>query len=120
MLMTAGFGIVVGIWQAMIVAFFAESGITVLIVIWITLLQRLVPTDLLGRVSALDWMISLGGVPLSFAIVGPLAGAIGTDTTLILAGVVGAAIVVAFLFIPGARDPERDGSLSVEPLIERR
>jgi hypothetical protein len=33
---------------------------------------------------------------------------LGVDRTLILAGVVGAAIFVAFLFLPGMRDIEKD------------
>jgi MFS family permease len=111
MLMTAGFGLVSEVWQAMAVAFVSESCITALIVIWFTLLQRLVPSHLLGRVSSLDWLISIAGVPASFAIVGPAAAAFGVDTTLIVAGLAGAAVTVAFMFYPGAREPERDGSL---------
>jgi hypothetical protein len=111
MLMTAGFGLVSAVWQAMAVAFVSESCITALVVIWFTLLQRLVPGRLLGRVSSLDWLISIGGVPLSFAVVGPLASAFGVDATLIGAGLIGAAVTIAFMFFPGARDPERDGSL---------
>jgi hypothetical protein len=111
MLMTAGFGLVSEVWQAMAVALVAETSITILIVIWITVLQRLVPTELLGRVSALDWMISIAGVPLSFAVVGPAADAFGVDATLIAAGVLGAIITFAFMFYPGARGPERDGSI---------
>ncbi len=111
MLMTAGFGLVSEVWQAMAVAFVSESCIAALIVIWYTLMQRLVPAGLLGRVSSLDWMISIAGVPLSFAIVGPAADAFGVDATLIAAGLIGAAVTLAFMFYPGARDPERDGSL---------
>src|SRR5215207_4796087 len=111
MLMTAGFGLVSAVWQAMCVAFVSESCITALVVIWFTLLQRLVPGHLLGRVSSLDWLISIGGVPLSFAVVGPLASAFGADATLIGAGLIGAAVTIAFMLFPGARDPERDGSL---------
>ena len=124
MLMTAGFGVIDSIWQGMAVAFVSEGSITVLVIVWVTLVQRLVPTELLGRVFSLDWMISLGGVPLSFAIVGPLAAAIGARTTLIAAGVLGASVTLLFMFIPGARGPERDGSLDVDPsaqpLGERR
>ncbi len=112
MFVTAGFGVVQTIWQAMAVAFVAEGSITVLVIVWVTLLQRLVPSELLGRVSSLDWMISVGGVPLSFAIVGPLAGAIGASATLVWAGVLGGSVTLAFMFIPGAREPERDGSLT--------
>lgn len=111
MLMTAGFGVVTRVWQAMLVALVAESCITLLIVIWVTLVQRLVPSELLGRVSSLDWLISTAGVPLSFALIGPASDAIGVDATLIAAGVLGAAITLAFMFYPGARDPERDGSV---------
>lgn len=118
MLATAGFGVVNGIWQAMLVALVAETCITMLIVIWVTLVQRLVPSELLGRVSSLDWMISIAGVPLSFAVVGPAADAFGVDTTLIAAGVLGAAITFAFMFYPGARDPERDGSLEAIREVE--
>jgi Transmembrane secretion effector len=108
---TAGFGLVTGVWQAMIVALATEGSITLLIVIWFTLVQTLVPHELLGRVTSLDWMISTAGVPLSFAIVGPIASAIGARTTLILAGILGGGITVAFMFVRGAREPERDGSI---------
>jgi MFS family permease len=111
MFMTAGFGVVATVWQAMIVAFLADAGITILVIVWLTLVQRLVPGELLGRVMSLDWMISTAGVPLSFAIVGPVAEAIGVRSTLIWAGVLGGAVTISFLFVPGARDPERDGSL---------
>ena len=114
MLMTAGFGVIHSIWQGMAVAFVSEGSITVLVIVWVTLVQRLVPTELLGRVFSLDWMISLGGVPLSFAIVGPLASAIGARATLIAAGVLGASVTLLFMLIPGARGPERDGSLVTE------
>jgi predicted outer membrane lipoprotein len=114
MFMTAGFGVVDTMWQAMAVAFVAEGSITLLVIVWITLIQRLVPSELLGRVFSLDWMVTLAGVPLSFAIVGPLAGALGARTTLLWAGVLGGTVTLAFMFIPGAREPERNGSL-VDP-----
>lgn len=112
MLGTAGFGLVTGVWQAMLVALVTEACITFLVVIWFTLVQRLVPGHLLGRVTSLDWMVSIAGVPLSFAVVGPVASAIGARATLVLAGVLGGGITIAVMFLPGARDPEHDGSLS--------
>jgi hypothetical protein len=118
MFAVAGFGLVTEIWQAMLVAFVGEGSITVLVVVWVTLVQRLVPPELLGRVFALDWMISVGGAPLSFAIVGPLSDAIGHDATLIWAGALGGSITLAFMFVRGARGPERDGSLAPhEPTV---
>jgi predicted outer membrane lipoprotein len=109
---TAGFGVVTAVWQAMTVAFVTEASITFLVVLWVTLVQRLVPDRLLGRVFALDWMISTGGIPLSFALTGPTAEAIGHDATLIAAGLIGGAVTLAFMFVQGARDPERDGRLA--------
>jgi hypothetical protein len=114
---TAGFGLVTAVWQAMLVAFVTEASITFLVVLWVTLVQRLVPDRLLGRVFALDWMISTGGVPLSFAITGPAAEAIGHDATLIAAGLIGGAVTLVFMFVRGARGPERDGSLAGEPSV---
>jgi MFS family permease len=116
MLMTAGFGLITAVWQGLFIAFVAEGSISMLIVIWYTAVQRLVPDHYLGRVMSLDWMISIAGLPLSFAVVGPLANWIGTDETLILAGVLGAAVTIAAMFIRGARSPERDGRLAGTPV----
>jgi hypothetical protein len=58
-------------------------------------------------------MITILGAPVSFLVVGPLAAAIGADAVLIAAGVLGAAATVVFMFMPGARAPERDGSLLI-------
>jgi MFS family permease len=111
--MTAFFGIVTNVPQAMLVSFIAEGSIAVLIVIWFTAMQRLVPGELLGRVSSLDWMISILGTPISFLVVGPLAKAYGADGVLIGAGILGAGATVLFAFMPGALDPERDGRLAL-------
>jgi hypothetical protein len=63
-------------------------------------------------------MISIMGVPLSFAITGPTAEAIGHDATLIWAGAIGGTITLVFMFARGARGPERDGSLAThEPSV---
>jgi DHA3 family tetracycline resistance protein-like MFS transporter len=55
-------------------------------VIWGTLLQRRVPTAMLGRVSSLDFFVSLAFMPLSFAIVGPLSKVVSMQTIFIVAG----------------------------------
>jgi len=107
-----GFGVSGTIWHAMLASFVMESGITVLLVLWYTVLQRLVPSTILGRVSSLDWLISVAGVPASFALVGPLAASFGTRNTLIVAGAVGGLVILVFLYlVPGSRAPERDGSI---------
>ena len=40
---------------------------------WATVKQRHVPSKLLGRVSSLDWLISIGLLPLSYALTGPIS-----------------------------------------------
>ena len=49
-------------------------------VIWGTLLQRRVPTEMLGRVSSLDFFVSLAFMPVSFAIAGPLSKVVSMET----------------------------------------
>ena len=61
---------------------------------------------MLGRVSSLDWLISIGLLPLSFALTAPRGAARGA-ATLVGAGVGGAAITPAALFLPGMRDVDR-------------
>ena len=56
---------------------------------------------------SLDWFVSIGLTPLSFAITGPVAELLGARTTLAVAGALGTATFL-FLFIPGVRDPERE------------
>lgn len=66
-------------------------------VIWGTLLQRRVPTEMLGRVSSLDFFVSLAFMPLSFAIVGPLSKVVSMEVIFATAGLVPVAIAaVAF------------------------
>ncbi|MBW0088316.1 MFS transporter [Pseudonocardia sp. KRD-184] len=57
-------------------------------VIWGTLLQRRVPPHLLGRVSSLDFFVSLALMPISMALAGPVGDALGLPLTFLLAGAI--------------------------------
>src|SRR5204862_7291217 len=103
--------------QASILPCVAESSIARLIVLWDAALQRIVPDRFLGRVMGLDWIITIAGLPLSCAVVAPLAQWIGVDTTLIIAGVVGGAVTIGGMFIRGAGAPVRDGRLAEAPAV---
>jgi MFS family permease len=46
------------------------------------LIQELVPQRLLGRVSAVDWLVSLALTPLGISVAGPVASAIGAQATM--------------------------------------
>jgi DHA3 family tetracycline resistance protein-like MFS transporter len=93
-------------WQLMLASLVFNGMETAGAIVWATAKQRHVPPALLGRVSSLDWLISTGLLPLSFALTGPVSGAIGARTTLIGAGVLGALVTFAALYAPGVRAVE--------------
>ena len=68
-------------------------------VLWGTLLQRRVPAAMLGRVSSLDFFVSLALMPLSMAIAGPVGETIGIPTAFLLAGLIPTVLAVATLAI---------------------
>jgi hypothetical protein len=60
-------------------------------------------------VKSLDWLISTGLVPVSFAVVGPLAGLFGVRPVMLVAGLAASGLTVAFYFLPGMRATELPG-----------
>ena len=106
-LLIAGYGLMTALWQALLLSAIGAALFELGQMIWTTLLQQLVPRELLGRVSSLDWLVSVGLVPISFALTGPVAGAIGAEWTMVAAGTLGAVLMGALLFAPRVRDPER-------------
>ena len=99
-------------WQAMAISFAGEGCWAGGLIVWVTLMQRIVPSELLGRVKSVDWLLSLGLAPLSFAVTGPLAGWLGVKPVLVISGVGATLMTVAFYFLPGMRDTETPGHTS--------
>jgi DHA3 family tetracycline resistance protein-like MFS transporter len=115
----AGYGLATGVWQMVVLGFVAGLGLALGQAIWGTMMHQLVPRELLGRVTSLDWLISTSLMPVSMIAVGFLGDAIGPGTTLVLAGAIGGTLTLLAVLIPGVRDPERDGSDALgEPLRE--
>jgi len=110
-LAVAGYGLAVMPWQMMVVCLMCNGLETAGTIVWATTKHRLVPGALLGRVASFDWFISVGLVPLSFALTAPVAEAIGARATLVGAGVIGALVTFLALFLPGMRSVERNASL---------
>ena len=77
--------------------------------LWHTTMQQRVPEHALSRVSALDWTGTLALNPLGFALVGPVAAAIGVRTTLIGSAALTAFATLSVLAVPSV------GNLRVEP-----
>jgi len=105
-------------WGLVIAAVVINGAEAVGAVVWVTTKQRRVPRAMLGRVSSVDWMVSTALLPLSYALTPPVAHLLGAQTTLVLAGTVGAAVTLGFLFLPGMRrnDPAQDADRERVPV----
>ncbi|HET6656999.1 MAG TPA: MFS transporter [Gaiellaceae bacterium] len=114
----AGLAFATVLWQAMASSFVQQALFASGLIVWGTLMQTLVPSRLLGRVTSLDWLVSTSLVPISFALTGPVAAAVGAEATLAGAGVIACAATLLCLLIPGMRDTERGEHLAV--LAEER
>jgi MFS family permease len=99
-------------WQAMLISFFGEACWASGLIVWVTLMQRVVPAALLGRVKSVDWLLSTGLVPVSFAVTGPVAAWLGAKPVLVIAGVASCVVTVLIYFLPGMRDTETPGHAS--------
>jgi len=106
-LAVAGYGLASAIWELMLASVAFNLLETAGTIVWATLKQRHVPGQMLGRVSSLDWLISIGLLPVSFALTAPLSAALGVRVTLIVAGLAGAAATLGGLMLPGMRAMDR-------------
>ena len=79
---------------ALVVAAVFVVGVTFSVgsVIWGTLLQRRVPPSMLGRVSSLDFFVSLVFMPISMAVAGPVGALVGYGWTFFFAGTIPVAL----------------------------
>jgi MFS family permease len=109
-----GYAIGTAVWQLMLFAIFFGACITAGSVVWGTLMQARVPPELRGRVHSLDWFVSIGLAPLSFALTGPVSNAIGVQATLILAGVVPMVATAALFFVARLRRDEERNPLPID------
>ena len=105
-LAVAGYGFASATWQLGLACLLFNALEAAGTIVWATLKQRHVPASMLGRVSSLDWLISIGLLPLSFALTAPIAAAVGARATLAGAAAIGGAITLGALFLPGMRDVE--------------
>ena len=76
------------------------------VVIWGTLLQRLVPMEMIGRVASLDFFVSIAFMPVSIAIAGPLSLLVPIPVIFVIAGVVPP--LLAVIAIAAGRMPKTE------------
>jgi DHA3 family tetracycline resistance protein-like MFS transporter len=101
-----GYAFGTSLWQFMAFAVVFGACETAGMVVWGTLMGSRVPAPLRGRVNSLDWFISIGLTPVSFALVGPISAGIGVDATLVLAGVLPMVVCVVLYLAAGLRRDE--------------
>ena len=115
-LAVAGYGLSNRLWGLMLASVIFNTLETAGTIAWATAKQHHVPSHLLGRVSSLDWLISIGLLPLSYALTGPISAGLGVRTTLMGAGVLGA--IVTFVPVLSRRVRRLDVAGSGGPLPE--
>ncbi|QNE13346.1 MFS transporter [Pseudarthrobacter sp. NBSH8] len=99
----AAVGILDNFWTMAAAMFVFGATGSVGMVIWGTLLQRRVPSHLLGRVSSLDFFVSLALMPVSMALAGPAAEVFPIWAIFLFAG--GVCPVLAVIAMIAARMP---------------
>jgi MFS family permease len=105
------FGMVGALWVMCAGLFVVGATYSAAMVIWGTLLQRRVPEGLRGRVSSLDFFVSLALMPVSIAIAGPAGAAFGLTAVFLVAGIVPGFLAVAAIVVPRL---DRDGPAPVK------
>ncbi|MGX1162669.1 transmembrane secretion effector [Arthrobacter sp. SLBN-100] len=115
----AAVGIMDNFWTIAAALFIFGATGSVGMVIWGTLLQRRVPPHLLGRVSSLDFFVSLALMPVSMALAGPAAEVLSIWLIFVVAG--GVCPVMAVIAMTAGRmgDDELAHPLDRSPRAER-
>ncbi len=95
-------------WPAIAASLGVEGlAVGVFLAVWESEMQRQIPNELLSRVSAWDWLGSLAGMPIGFALGGVIAETTGTDVTLYVMAAAGVLLAVWMLV---SRDVRRIGA----------
>ncbi|MGN6611706.1 MAG: MFS transporter [Angustibacter sp.] len=95
----------VGLPVPAIAGLIALSGasVSLLFVVWDTTLARQVPPSALSRVSSFDYFGSSVGMPLGFALVGPVAERVGLVPTMVGASTIGVLWALLTAALPSVR-----------------
>ena len=86
--------------------------------LWGTLLQRRVPTEMLGRVSSLEFFVSSALMPVSMALAGPVAEVIGIAPAFLVAGLAPVVLAVISIVVARIRTDEIEHPLDRVPVTD--
>ncbi|MCX5109885.1 MFS transporter [Streptomyces sp. NBC_00378] len=81
----------------------AQAGLGFLGPVWETSVQSAVPAHALARVTSYDWLLSLGAMPLGYALAPLAASAWGAEVPLAVAAVAVGAACLGTAAVPGVR-----------------
>ena len=115
----AAVGIMDNFWALAAALFIFGATGSVGMVIWGTLLQRRVPPHLLGRVSSLDFFVSLALMPVSMALAGPAAEVLPIWLIFLVAGGVCPIVAVVASIVAKMPQDELAHPLDRAPEVER-
>jgi MFS family permease len=73
------------VYVIMAAAVAGTAGSVVLNTSWVTVMQQLIPNEILGRIRSYDYLLTFIAMPAGFAGAGPLAAAFGADKVLVAA-----------------------------------
>jgi MFS family permease len=96
-----------------VVSFAVGIGFALGNTLWMSALQRNVPEHALSRISSFDWLGSVALNPVGYALIGPIAVAIGTTETLVIAAVLNIAVCVSVVLVPSVRGVRMDGPVEL-------
>jgi hypothetical protein len=71
--------------------------------LYVTAFQRNIPEHALSRISSYDWLGSVALNPIGYALIGPVAAAIGIGETLVVAGVLNVLVCFSVVLVPSVR-----------------
>ncbi|MEV7634538.1 MFS transporter [Pseudarthrobacter enclensis] len=112
----AAVGLLHNFWAIAAALFVWGATGSVGMVIWGTLLQRRVPSHLLGRISSLDFFVSLALMPVSMALAGPVAEVLPIWLIFLVAGLV--CPIMAIIASAAARMPDDELAHPLDPAPE--
>jgi hypothetical protein len=78
--------------------------------LYLTAFQRNLPEHALSRISSYDWFGSLALNPIGYALIGPIAAALGAQQTLYVAAVLNFIVCVGVVLVPSVRSITMTGS----------
>jgi predicted MFS family arabinose efflux permease len=107
-ILTAGVGLSPWLWLADVFFGLGWSMVYYGNIVWFTALQARTPATLLGRVSSVDWLLSLSLTPLGTLIASAAVLALGIRPTVLIGGLIAAA-AGAILLIPGVAASDKAG-----------